>query len=84
MKMIQITATVFATDGSGYPLEVFQGGKAYPVDGETERQVLLGNGVEVDVEEVPETAELFAAGDPSADEVTEAPKRRGRPPKAAA
>ena len=59
MKMIRITNTFFATDKSGISAPVYEGGKDYPVDPDTLRQVALRNGEEIEVpdpEPVPEVA----------------------------
>ena len=59
MKMIRITNTVFATNVGGISEPVFEGGKDYPVDPDTLRQVALRNGEEIEVpdpEPVPEVA----------------------------
>ena len=49
MKMIRITNTVFATNVGGTSEPVFEGGKDYPVDTDTLRQVALRNGEEIEV-----------------------------------
>jgi hypothetical protein len=53
MKLIRITNTLFATNASGVSVPVFEGGKDYPVDADTLRQVALRNGEEVEVHDEP-------------------------------
>lgn len=49
MKLVRIINTVFATNVGGTSEPVFEGGKDYPVNPDTLRQVALRNGEEIDV-----------------------------------
>ena len=88
MKMIRITNTVFATNVGGTSEPVYEGGKDYPVDTDTLRQVALRNGEEIEVpdpEPVPEVAADHApAAEPEVAPAAEvAPAPVGKKSKAA-
>lgn len=65
MKMIRITNTVFATDKSGISAPVYEGGKDYPVDTDSLRQVALRNGEEIEVPDPEPVPAPEVAADPA-------------------
>jgi len=65
MKMIRITNTFFATDKSGISVPVYEGGKDYPVDTDTLRQVALRNGEEIEVPDPDPVPAPEVAADPA-------------------
>ena len=80
MKMIRITNTFFATDKSGISAPVYEGGKDYPVDTDTLRQVALRNGEEIEVPDPEPVPEVAADHAPAAEA---APAPAGKKSKAA-
>lgn len=65
MKMIRITNSFFATDKSGISAPVYEGGKDYPVDTDTLRQVALRNGEEIEVPDPEPVPAPEVAADPA-------------------
>jgi hypothetical protein len=68
VKAVLITDSHFETDASGSAVEKFKGGKHYPLDEASQRQVDLGNGVIVDA---PDDAEKAAAAAETAEQAAE-------------
>lgn len=61
MRKVQIHATCFATDSWGNPGVQFEAGGIYPVDQDSKRQVVLGNGSYIEVDDQAPEPEASAS-----------------------